>query len=522
MSGDVDFGTLLDRSAFRADLLYFIRLAGNYAANIVIDCRARASKKDKAAFSHWLGLDVGKARERSQPEPSAKKLQERLWKQFLTRNPAFVSNVDKKPLIKQDIWRALVFNEPWFDVFKTDFPTLMSEMPIAMRERLSSILQKDHLLPWDTGHFLSAIEDLTTYRHWLEHPDEKIKKGELRPMISDQRLLAILGLMLLPFLGNHLVGRIRHHERRKGVRGSAMIADHAKTVLANALATRRDTSKFMNGLKTRSDHATIAVRITKKYGNVPRDIAVHRIAKEDAKKRRDLEQQKSAMLALHRRYFNEETWPRYNHENFLMRFAFIGRRRITALENKLDIAKTDRPDFINAIEPAFILSVDVALVIHVWLTQIAEMGIKFNTDKRVDPVILGLRNAIAHGDWIWHIADKSRNDRIFTFEELITALLKLPQKVQLNDSAQRCNDLLTQLESTLRPCAWTYVYAVAQMGDDANQMPARYLVKRWSDDKRTRFANKSRFRMEKRSALRRLAASWMRDIAKAQQNLRKI
>lgn len=515
MAGEPDFGPLLARPGFRADLLYFIRLAGNYAASIVIDCRAGAAKKHKAEFSHWLGLDVGQQRKSAPLAASPAALEARLFAQFLQRNRKLVSAVDNKALIKKDIWRALAFGHPWFDVFKTDFPTLMSEMPINMRERLSQSLQRDHLLPWNTKDFLAAIEDLTDYRGWLEHAQERIDRGEMRPPVGDARLLEILGLMLLPFLGNHLVGRIRHHGRRGGVRSHKAIADSAQHGLAVALASRRDTSKFMNGLKRRTDHESIRERITRKYGNVPNDEAVHRIAKEEAKKRRDLESQKAAMLAMYRRYFSEHTWPRYNYENFLIRFAFIGRRRIRALEEKLGMESQDRPDFMNVIEPAFMLAMDMALIIHVWLTELEEAGVPIRNKKQVGPVIPALRNAITHGDWLWEIADSARGRQALSFLELLTALLALPEQGRLNDGAQWRNNLLTRLEGALRPCGWAYVYAMSGAGDDPNQMPARHVIKRWSAAHRNKFADKARWRKEKRTPLRRLAAAWMRDIAAA-------
>ena len=508
-------GHLLKRPGFRADLLYFIRLAGNYAVSIFVDCRQRASDKQKAEFSHWLGLDVGKGRSNAKPSSSQKELEARLWKQFLQRNPNFVSAVDKSPHVKQSNWSDLAFGRQWFDIFKTDFPKLLAEMPVSMRERLSRSLQKDHLLPWTTKDFLRAVENLTAYRHWLEHPEDKIKKGELRPTISDSRLFEILGLMLLPFLGNHLVGRIRHHERRIGLRRSNGRADHVASTLADAMATRRDTSKFMNGLKRRIDNDSIRQQLTRKYGNPPGDKAVHRIAKEEAKKRRDLEHQKKAMLDLHRRYFDDHVWPRYNYENFLIRFAFIGRRRIQDLEEKLGYSGDQRPDFINAIEPAFTLAMDVALIIHVWLTELEDEGLNLRKSKNnaFGPVIPALRNAIAHGDWIWAVADKSRNNQTYAFRTLLEELLSAPHKGGLRDWTQWQNSLLTRLEGVLRPCGWTYVHAIAQTGDDPNQMPARYVVKRWTTAQRVRFASREFWFLDKRPALRRMAAQWMRDIA---------
>lgn len=488
------FGCLVDNSAFRADLLYFTRLAGNYAASIFIAMRSRAQSKHRKMFAEWLDAD-----------------------------PLPVNDTDGT------LRRALVHNAPWFDTLKREFPIMLEEMqPDALWLRLDTALQQDHALPLNRLSFIRLLDDLREYRHWLEHYKERKERGDGQP-VSDTRLLEILGLMLLPFMGNHLLGRMRHHGRRLRLKGMTRQVERAKSILDKALAGRREASKYINGLKRKSDHETIRRRITTKYGNAPGDQAVHRIAREDAKKRRDLESRKTSLVDLHRRYFIEKTWPRYNYENFLIRFAFIGSGRIAELEELIAKHRGGRPatgegatgDFIQAIEPLFMLSADIGLIIHGWLAELKEQGVPIHKKKKVGSKIIAIRNTIAHGGWFWTVdnpASAAQGDAL-RFGELLEALLELPAKFNLYEPARWCNDLLTRTEGALRPCAWHYVYRTPSAGEDPNRSPERHVVKRWTAQKRARFGDKTLWRIERRAALRRVAATWMRDVKRLREQI---
>ncbi|MFA6219888.1 MAG: hypothetical protein WC692_08950 [Erythrobacter sp.] len=478
MEGGVDFGPLLARPAFRSDLLYFIRLAGNYAASIFADVRNRAPTKHRRAFDDWLA-----------------------------------SHQCNDAMLKTE----LTDHRKWFDAHKRDFTNILEDMPHYMRDRLTRALQYDHALTLDHRGLSKCLDDLREYRHWLEHAEERIDKGEKRPQnVTDDRLLHILGLMLLPFMGNHLLGRIRHHAGRSGLRAHDVqnIAAPAKAILDSALTDRREASKFINGLKRRVDNDTIRRRITTRYGNAPSDQAVHRIAREDAKKRRDLEDRKSALLDLHRRYFAEGHWPRYNYENFLIRFGFIGRARIAAMENLLRNRSDEPLDFILHIEPLFMLSMDIALIIHCWLAALEERGVPIRNMKQIGPRVPAIRNAISHGGWVWDVIPKGENAPL-PFGEVLTALLTALDHSAVNDKARWKNDLLTAIEGALRPMQWSRVHDRSPPpADDPNRMPPGFTVKRWDAATRTRFADRTRWHIEKRQPLRRIAAAWMRELAK--------
>ncbi|MGF1550665.1 MAG: hypothetical protein ACFBQW_09110 [Sphingomonadaceae bacterium] len=464
---------LLERPAFRSDLLYFIRLAGNYAAHIFIDMRERAASKQRKALAEWLSAS---------PSPVA----------------------DAK------LREALIRKDRWFDALKQDFPRMLEEMPLPLRDRLSRALQHDHALPLDLRSFIRLLDDLRGYRHWLEHYEERRGRGQ---PVSDERLLRILGLMLLPFLGNHLIGRMRHHGRKAGMPGMNRRIEQAKAILDAALADRREASKFIAGLKKRTDHDSIRAQLAKRRGRTPSEQEVHKIAKSRAKERRDLENRKAALVERYARYWGEQSWPRYNYQNFLIRFAFIGRGRIAALEEMLAGAEQETPDFIHGIEPLFMLAMDVALIFHAWLAELEAEGVPVRVRKKAGPVAPALRNAIAHGGWFWEVENPERPGERLALAEILRALLALPERFGLAQPAEWRNDLLTRLEGALRPAKWPRVYRLTGPDDDPNRLPPPYVVKRWTAERRERFADRAVWRIERRAALRRIASGWMREIA---------
>ena len=464
---------------FRSDLLYFVRLAGNYAGHIFIDVRERASSPIRKEFALWLDSP-----------------------QAILRNTHFHS--------------ALQDKKGWFDALSADFTTMIENMPARMQNRFLRALGEDHLIPADRRNFIAMVDDLREYRHWLEHYDERQVKGIAQP-VSDLRLLDILGLMILPFMHNILLGRIHHHGKRHKIRGTSVIGQQAKSHLDSALARRREASRFMNGLKRRSDHDAIRDRITRKYGNRPAERTVHRIAKEDAKKRRDLEHRKAAMLSLYLRYFKEETWPRYNYENFLLRFAFLGKARIAAIVAlAFPTDNTDKkyrePDFILDIEPIFMLSVEMGRIIHNFLEEMEEGGIAIRTKKKVGPIVPAVRNSIAHGEWFWQTEDPHNSGHMLTLPALLQALHHVLDQSQMIDKKECWNRLMTALEGALRPCVDHLVFAKMQATDDMNRHAPAIKIRRWTPKVRQLYSDNKKWRIERRPALRKVAASWMRDI----------
>jgi len=483
------FGPLLERPAFRADLLYFIRLAGNYAAAIFMTTRDRAASKHRKALAEWLEA-----------------------------SPRLREGRNKK------LREELIQRRPWFDACNKDFTLLLDEMPAAMRDRLGNALGRDHALPWGLAAFVRALDDLREYRNWLEHAEERRREGETRPVIGDERLLDILGLMLLPFLNNHLLGRMRHHGRRMGLRRARQRADMVKSVLERAASQRREASRQFNGLKRRTDNQSIAAELERKRGRAPSDREVHKIAAQRKKERNDLETRKAALLDLHRAYFSEQTWPRYNYENFLIRFSFIGRGRIAAIERLAAAADGSSLDFIHGIEPLFMLSMDIALILHSWLAEIEEEGVPVRSRKNLRKngaaeAVVDIRNALAHNRWFWDVASPDAPEKPLAVREVLAALLDLPDRFAMPDPARWRNDLLTRIEATLRRRRKAYAYRPPAADDDPNRMPPAPAIQRWTEEKRRLHADRALWRIEKRPAVRRVAALWMRELQTARRGL---
>ncbi len=512
--GDL-FAGLVDSPAFRSDLLYFIRLAGNYAAQIFIDMRARAQKKHRAEFQHWLGTEPADASGTHNQHQSRKALLKKLRKNYRSAaNP-------KRPDVDDFLWQALILDDGWFDPFKKGFTDIVRNMPGVMQSRLERALKEDHALPWDLRTFEAAIGDLREYRHYLEHYEERSGAGP----VGYTRLLEILGLMLIPHLSNHLVGRVHHHGCKLKLKPRALrgLLDNMRQINRDALALRKGESKFINGLKRRIDEASIRAMLTRKYDNPPSDQAVKRIAREEKKKRKDLEQRKTALIALHNRYFDEDTWPRYNHFNFLLRYGFIGKSRIAELEDKLFPDVQNMPvsaDFIHDIEPLYLLSSDIALVLHGWLSEQADKGLDINDGSKAAKQVRNIRNTLAHGDFFWMVPDlqsddPGRDSSALTLRDIIAAFIALKKEAD-GLSGDAINKLITTLEALLKKQKRHFVYLAVE-ADAVNAHPPPIRIRRWSASHQSDYNAGQRaerqMTLQRRNPLRQLVSGWMRELS---------
>ncbi len=378
----LDLSPLLQRPGFQADLLYFIRMAGTYIEAIFLD--ARLTWKDNR------------------------------FKSF----QAIIDELAKKEPKHEKQWSALRNKDPHIEFATTEpFKLLLANLATEHKNSLSRRLQWEHALPWSFDVYYQKIETLRKYRHFLEHLRDKPPPGQ-RP--DDAELLHILGLLLLPYLQNHLVGRIIHHQRRlkhsspsplkgegpisspsplKGEgrgegtpklkqktpspnplpQGERAIIRVAQDILQNAESDRRETSRNIFGLKTRS--------------TLPANERRDRVTYNDRWKERFAD------------WFATDTWPRYNEHNFKVRYHFIGRKRLKILGDALCASTSTKgyfsdpakADFIRELEPIYYASLDINLILHKFLFEMEELKLKVRSSKEMQNSIPALRNEIAHG-----------------------------------------------------------------------------------------------------------------------------
>ncbi|MEQ1724827.1 MAG: hypothetical protein ABL882_02750 [Sphingopyxis sp.] len=464
MSEAALFADLESSAAFRADMLYFLRLAGNYMANIFVTVRAGAPSKHRKAFAEWLTPPLP-ARGAQKPSP-----------------------IEDKPL--RD---ALVTKQLWFDAYKRDFAVMLGEMPQAMKDRLGRSIQADHCLPLDLRNFIAMLDELREYRHWLDHYDERVQKKEKRP-VTDEQVARHLGLLLLPHLHNHLIGRVHHHRCKAGQRsfGRPKAAANAelKAIFDRATADRREATMERMGRRTK--------------GSVIR------------KERQEAQQVGERWRQTHAARFSPDTWPRYNLHNWKTRYYFMGEGRIAKLESQLRPAGDDGAmvDFIHAIEPLFNLSLDLNLAIHMALTAIEGLGIKIRSKKDVGLIIPALRNEIAHGGFFWDV--KGGDGAVLAAADVFEAMQGL--MLQASNGKQRRNDFVTAAQQLMRKARTSLAFPPADP-DDANRSPPPIRVRTWGAGNRVRYGHSSAFRLEKRKDLSRVVAAWMRALASSREKI---
>jgi hypothetical protein len=459
------FTQLETSAAFRADMLYFLRMAGNYVETIFLDARVKWTGNRSQSYKTCLDkLAIA--------DPKKKQFMATMWKQ----------------------------QPPMEFAFKADFTHLLDNLDITHADNLTRRLQWEHALPWDFRAFTNAITNLRNYRHFFEHYDEFVSENKQRPALIE--ILKLLGLLLLPHLHNHLVGRVIHHERKLGLR-KARLGEAVRKIMRDAESDRREASRNLFGLKTRQ--------------MLPRNERQDRVAYNDRWK---------ARFPL---WFAEDSWPRYNEHNFKVRYHFIGLAHLNILSLALqgDPAKpkagyfTDpaRCDFIREIEPLYYATLDINLILHKFLPEPTKLKKKTTGKTQPDPTVSALRNQIAHGGLFWRVTNKSANDAVYSLKDIFAVMLNLLVTGN-TDVKQRRNDLATAIAAVIKHYAGHRVHDGAKAAGEPNQNPPPLIIHRWTDQKRAQYADRNRYRIDRRPRLRMILASWKRalDAAKEIEN----
>jgi hypothetical protein len=456
LSHDNPFADLENSAAFRADMLYFLRMAGNYIETIFLDTRVKWTGNRSKAYKTCLDR-------LADADPKKKQFMTTMWKQ----------------------------RPPMEFAFKADFTHLLENLDITHKDNLVRRLQWEHALPWGFDQFTKTITSLRSYRHFLEHYDEFVTGQKSRPALDD--ILKFLGLLLLPHLHNHLVGRVIHHERKLGIR-KAQVSEAVRSIMRDAESDRREASRNIFGLKTRQI--------------LPRNERLDRVAYNDRWK---------ARFPL---WFAEDSWPRYNEHNFKVRYHFIGQKQLKSLGDAIqgDIENPKagyfddpaRCDFIREIEPLYYATLDINLILHKFLAKFESSGLKKQDKQKVAPIILAIRNQIAHGGLFWQVENKSDDNRLYPLQEIFAAMLNLPAIAGTNDAKQRRNDLMTAIAAVIKQYAGHRVHDSAVVVDDPNQHLPPLVVHRWTGQKRAQYADRTRYRIDRRPRLRMILAEWKR------------
>jgi hypothetical protein len=445
---DIDLTSLLQRPGFRADMLYFLRMAGAYLETIFID--ARVNWKDNRLKAYQAIIDA-----RLKKEPTQQK--------FLAA------------MRKQD--PGIEF------VFKKDFTYLLAHLEPTHKDHIKRRLLWEHALPWDFNGFDTVIETLRDYRHYLEHFDEKTGKGEKRP--ADTLMLKYLGLLLLPHLHNHLLGRVIHHERKLALRKKPY-SDAVRSILREAETDRRETSRNLFGLKTRQ--------------LLPRN------------ERLDRETYNQRWKERFPLWFAADTWPRYNEHNFKIRYHFMGQARLKTLGDVLENSSSAKGyfedaahcDFMRELEPLYYATLDINLILHKHLAEREAAGVEIKSAKKAGALIPALRNEIAHGGFFWQVKNKSSNNDFYPLPEVFCALLKLCP------DTERRNDLTTAIAAVIKAYGAHRVHDRQALSDNPNQNPPPLIIHRWTTAKRAKYASKERWHIDRRPRLRAVLAHWKR------------
>ncbi|MCI5047806.1 MAG: hypothetical protein MRY59_09910 [Aquisalinus sp.] len=390
------------------------------------------------------------------------------------------------------LYEALVPNgqgwlNPVLDPYKADFFTVLKELPQGRKDALARTLRIRHGVPLTFNNFVRALEQLREKRHYLEHSDEKKPDG-----FSETQVLEALGLLLLPALHQQFLGALNAAACRLEKcgqvcpRGELAAARH---LLAEKAEERKEETRRLYG-----EH-------------------ISKLSRSD---RQDYHE---SLIAWNRKYdafYPPGCWPRYNLHNFRIRHAFIGKPRLHLIEKALRDSLPEsrraawQPHFSRDIEPLFLLAMKVNRLTDYFCQTLkqcdAEVLSKKQRQRRGAMAVENMgaiRNSAAHGGLFWTIRDKSGEllSPSAYFGALFAAALKphVPHSTELKSQIfSRFRDLLQEQE---------YVWVQPRDLSAEHQTPPVH-VKRWTKTVRQRYANRDKWQVDRRIALRQFALVW--------------
>ncbi len=432
---------------FRADYLYFIRLAGTYIQSIFWDVFSTNNKKAKKRRYEMLRL----------------------------ADANIPANTESNNYLRACILEPKLRTLQTLDCYKTDFIGFLESLPDPTKKVFEDTLKHNHAIFLDFPSFLRVIKTLKEKRDYLEHYEERVRKGAPK-QFREEKALAYLGLLLPPEMLNLFRGRVHRYHKKLDDHGAAgdmqEIRDEIRELFKNCIRQRRErTKKLYAEERTRN--------------NLPRHKRKYLVSPNQRWRRAyDALQSKRTDYGMHR---------------FKMRYYFIGEQNIRRIKARLspECPETDKLNVRRHIEEFYELTVNVNLVLHRALSRI-------KSEKKLNGPLRDIRNAVAHNGVFWAVKDKQ--GRIYgvdeVFDAVMIALVKLP------DGRVRANDFYTSLERLFK----RQKYAIADFQGDP---PSMIHVRRWSVENRETYKDEELYALDKRLLIKKEVALWRRALDQA-------
>lgn len=482
----IDLRRLEDDADFRNGYLYFLQLANSYLAAIFWHVFPDSSRR-KNLYETVRNFDADLKAEAA-----------RRGEQQRGLDPALLKSIAPEPGERRT---------GFLDCYKSDFVRVLRDgLPEERKRAFERKLRQDHAIPLRMGAFCDGIDHLRKKRHYLKDWGRNRNRAD-RP--ADEPVLDFLGLLLLPRLHHHFLGLVERHRRRIRRRGGNSGIDPAdlRTIFARARRLRREETERAFGRNRLRSETTRA-------------------------ERRDREHSKQAWMRKYDHYFPRGAWPRYNYHQFRIRYFFMGKGYLGAIESALRAALPAKAPphpgppfhFQWEIEAVY----ETAMAVNAVLSGVfrdfeaADKTLSRRARKHGAGVLSGhlrdIRNAVAHNQPFFDIhVDGQTLPVRQVFAEIFAGFQRDHVREHLAEPPAACiGALCDKLAGLFRKQKFTLVFPVDDAERRARQRPPR-VVRRWTGKDRREYIASGRWRIDKRPRVKALIAAWHRDLGEARQ-----
>jgi len=465
-----DLSALEMDAEFRAHFLFFLGLTNTYIVSIFWHCFSD-SKRRKILFAALENLQ--------------KKQDEQLKRKI----------IQKHNCLKPDFTKRIFAKSHQIDVFTPDFPNLVNALPSTRQQALKGRLT-EHAVPLTLEAFLDLVEEMRLKRHYL-----KGWKPGINRRFDETKVLRALGLLLPSKQHQHFIGALEHANRRLRLT--------KKQVIIDPLSVR---TIFSKARKDRAE-ATLAY-----YGNMRKKSELTRAERKN---------RENAMTAVQKKYndfYPDGCWPRYNFHLFKTRYYFFGPDNVNRIMAMLDV---DPPHFQRDIEAVFETATHINRIFNLAIFRLNEADKTLTKSERnagkmaVSGDLRKIRNAIAHNRPFYHVhiqvdAAKTELRGVDEVMQCLFAAFFRPHVIKhLGPAREQINDLYSKFFGVLNKQDYVWAFPVKPNINEKTDHTPPIVIRYWSKQNRNEYANRNKWRLDKRMAVRKLMGKWTRDIRQA-------
>lgn len=464
----IDLSAIEQDSQFRAELLYFLQMANTYIAQIFF-LTFNDGKRLKQLYS-WL--EENKNNGWTQQEIC----------KILYNN--IVPTIDNK-------------RSGYLDIYNADFTILLTRLNekdsslAGAGQRFCNNLRLKNAILRDLNSFCKDIDALREKRNYLKDYDNKKRQNKQ----NDERVIYALGLLLLPKLHQHLIGKINHANTRLRRQGLNYYTNE-KPIILKLSSARKDRA-----------NATQILFGKRKKGVI------------DKKLRQDAQIAKETFMRNYYFLYPNGYGPKYNYHQFRIRQEFIGKINMRYIKNLLNLTE-GKIHFSRDIEPIYNVAMEINNLLDraFWLMQqedeSEEKRLKSEDGQTNRQAKTQMKEICCFNKSLRHLRNHIAHNGLFCFykqgelsaQDVFSLIFTGFTQPHVRKSKQRIHELASQIENILNKQNVSWAFEKNPQGENKNPPPI--VIKRWTLNNKTKYLNFNKYRLDRRQNIRKIFADW--------------